>query len=198
MVGPSVMNALVDSDDSVRAAAVYAAGRLSLDAMPLLLAQLNSTNPAIQVASLRALAGLRPGGRQVSTNVMMIANASTGELRRQAIETLGMLPVATSNAATVVMIALDDSDPAIRLTAIRAVGAMNWKTRAAIPRLIEFARSPAAIEREAAVVALAEFGSRASNGVPAITLLLEDSELRVRAAATNALGRINSPANQLP
>ena len=93
------------------------------------------------------------------------------------------------------MAALDDAEPAIRVTAMKAAANIIWKTTSAIPRLIEFTRSASATEREAAAFALGQFGVAASNAVPAISSLFDDDIPRVRAAATNALLRITVPVN---
>ena len=192
LVVPTLFDALLDSDETVRATAIYSVGRLGQNAVPMLMEKIASTDPAVQVAVMRALAGVRPTMRFITTNLVTIATNSSGELRRQAIETLGVLRVNSAPAATVLSAALDDLEPAIRLAAIKAVGEISWRTADAIPRLIELTGSTSELEREEAARALAQFGPRASNAVTAITRLLDDPELKVRAAATNALSRINA------
>jgi len=194
-VAAALFDGLLDPDQSVRASASYAVGKLRLNAVPMLMEQLSSKDLGIQVAAVRALAGVNPPPRLISTNLINIASTSNRELRRQTIETMGVLRVSTSNAVSIFMTALDDPDPAIRLTAIKAVGEISWKTAGAIPRLVQFTRSDVTGEREAATSALAQFGLRASDAAPAIVLLLNDAEPKVRAAATNALGRINPLSN---
>ena len=187
---PILFNALFDPDNNVRASATYAVGLMEQSVVPLLLERLNSSDPETQVAAMRALAGVHPPLQLVSTNLISMASTSSGELRRQTIETMGALRLASSNAASIMMAALDDPEPAIRAAAIKAVGEISWKTAAAIPRLTELTRSSLMGERAAAISALGQFGLRASNAAPAVKLLLVDSENVVRTAATNALAKI--------
>jgi len=193
----TLFNATLDSDETVRTLAMYYVGQLALDATPMLLEKLGSTDPATQVAAMRALAGVRPQVRLITTNLLSLATNSSGNLRRQTIETMGALRVANSNSAAIMVSALDDPDPAIRLAAMNAVGQISWKTAAALPRLEDFTRSTNTLERGSATRALGLYGARASNAAPAITLLLADPELEVRAAATNALGNIHATTSPL-
>jgi HEAT repeat protein len=191
----ALLNAVLDSDENVRLAAIHSVRQLGLDAVPMLNEQLASKDLAQQLAALRALAVLRPLSRAETTNLLTLAINSTGEVRRQAIETMSALRIASTNAAGIMITALDDPDPEVRLAAIRAVAEINWRTAVAIPRLEEFTRSTNPRERKRSAWALAQFGSRASNTVSSITVLLDDSDLEVRKAATNALAEINPPAN---
>jgi len=191
----TLLTAMLDDDENVRTTAIYFADPLGLDAQPLLLEKLRSPDPAEQLGAVRALAGVRLPSQLIATNLLSLATNSSGELRRQTIETMSALRMMTTNAAAVMIAALDDPDPAIRITAMRAVGQLTWKTGAAIPRLTEFTRSAHQLERKTSVWALAQFGARASNAIPALTLLLDDPDPEVRKAATGALTQIDPPPN---
>lgn len=195
VVGPVVLAGLLDTDAAVLSTAGYTAQKLGLDPLPTLNRALNSEIPETQLAALRGLAICNSSTRAISSNVVWLAGNATGELRRQALECLGDLHVTSTNAARIAVQSLEANDPALRLTAIRTVGRINWRTADAIPRLQEFAHAADVRERALALQALGEFGARASNALQNITERLNDPEVSVREAATNTLNRIRSALN---
>ena len=64
----------------------------------------------------------------------------------------------------------------------------------AVPRLIELSRSPDALVRQQAALALGKIGPAAKEGVSALAVALDDGEWPVRRQAAIALGEIGPDA----
>jgi HEAT repeat protein len=186
----ALFGALLDDYSAGRSMAIYAIGKFGLDAGPMLKELLETGVPEKQLSAMRVLAAVRPPMRLVMTNVLRVAQNSTGELRRASIEAMGAMRMSNTNVVGFIISALQDSDPAVRLAAITTIGEVSWKAEAALPRLIEFVASKNLPERTTAIRTLGRFGSRGTNAVAAIQTALQDEDGAVRAAATNSLDQI--------
>ena len=167
---PELAKAVADPDRQVSAnaiAALTSIGPAAQDAIPALLANLDSRNLRNERASSRLQAGFR------------LAHA---------LSRIG--PVAIPP----LLGALRSDDTPQRLGAIRALGGMGAEARGAIPALIEnFGHRDAELRAEVAQT-LGLIGSESS---PALLVALTHADAKVRAGAALALGEIggaNGPA----
>lgn len=117
------------------------------------------------------------------------------DIRRDAVEALGLLGPAAKPAVPKLTLALSDADPRGRL----AVAVAFWKidqNPIALPSVVELLRSNDPQIREDAVVELGgTFGPEAKSAVSALAKRLFDPFSAVRSAAAEAIGRVGTGAS---
>lgn len=158
------------------------------DAVPQLIAILDqeSSPHLARLSAVEALA--RIGADQplaigaLIDRAQSTAQSSEAELRRAAIEALGVIGPAASAAAPVLARALDDSDESIRRVAAMSLGTMGPLAESAGNGLLErlIADDSPAVQ-DAAAVALGKLGPSIAGESVALCLSAEDAELRRRA-----------------
>jgi HEAT repeat protein len=93
------------------------------------------------------------------------------------------------------------NNPQIQLTAVVALGNLKACPQVSVPALISTLKSADPTIRNFSAMCLANFGSRASNAIPALTNALTDSDIGTRDMATQALHIIDParfPNNRAP
>jgi HEAT repeat protein len=87
---------------------------------------------------------------------------------------------------------LDDPSPTVQAQGAFGLGRHGAEARPAAPALVRALKSPDALVRQQAAVALGQVG--AEEAVPALAEALRDAEWSVRRQAAVALGQIGPPA----
>ena len=154
-------------------------------------------DPATTAAALDALGNIGAAVRQYSPKVAkdavpavlaFLAGEKNAALRRQAIETLGLIgPLAAKDGAAPLVEALRDADPEIREAAARAlgrIGAVEWgrppTLPEAIPALLAALKDEKTAVKTAAVVALWKAASQADDVVAAAAETEKDPDAVIR------------------
>jgi len=88
---------------------------------------------------------------------------------------------------------LDDPDPKVQVQGAFGLSQHGSEAASAVPALVRTLRSPDALVRQQAALALGQIGV-ADEAVPALAAALGDSEWTVRRQAAIALGQIGPPA----
>ena len=114
------------------------------------------------------------------------------DTRRGVLIAMGELGSAASPAVPDLLLLLQE--PGVDGAAAEALGRIQSTPESVVPALLDAARSGDPSLRRHSIEALAQFGSSAREALPIITRALNDAELRVRSAATNALRRIDREA----
>ncbi len=128
-------------------------------------------------------------------NVASYLDNRNPDIRRDAVEALGLLGPSAKPAVPKLTLALSDADLRGRL----AVAIALWKidqNPIALPSVVELLRSSNQQVREDAVVELGgTFGPEAKSAVSALVKRLFDPYSSVRSAAAEAIGRVGTGAN---
>jgi HEAT repeats len=160
-------------------------------------ARLPQPQPKVRIdfaRCIRVANTLTPIGPPVVPPFILALADRNAKVRQTAALALHILGTQARTAVPALSKALSDRDPAVRLLAARALGEMGAESRPAIPQLIRVIRDEpkaaegAASARNFAVYALGQIGS--SDGVPALSMLLEDTDSHTRIIAAFALWRI--------
>ncbi len=160
------------------------------------------TNSAATNASLRAIYALSSIGKAaIPALAAQIANTNLPN-RSMLIHSFGRSPALVTNAAyatsavPLLVACLDESDLSIAASAISALRRMAVHDPAqaslALPGLTNFLQGDfPGTTRIWAAVALGRYGTSASNAMPTLLAALADRDPQVRAAATNALLKVD-------
>lgn len=203
---PSLKNLLLDSNDDVRRAAVWALPEASL------VETLQDKDVRVRRAALLAIsASWRiTDSRDLALEVNKLVKDDDAEVRRVAVamfiaidrsRPMGHLSTedqtrhdnsGKAEAAAVLHLAtaLSDSDPLVRAATARKLGSFDPIPKAAIAALIEALKDSGPDVRAAARQALAEVGPAAKQALPLLLISLKDEDASVRCSAAYALGRI--------
>ncbi len=164
----------------------------TVDIAAVCAASLASTNEAVLLASIGALARLGEPASLAVDSVLPHLGHSNREVRGAAAAFLGRFPEACERTLGPLIRALDDAEPAVQTAAATAVGRFGEQAAQAVPnlvRLLETGSTPAAV---AAAHALGRAGPHAASSVRVLAsrLRAEEAPLVVRSSAATALGRI--------
>lgn len=160
---PLLIEALQDSDASVRKGAAFALGAMGADAIeavPYLLSALKDIDETVRMDVAVAL-------RQIGPSDPSVLTAAINDL----------------------ITALTDEEIATRKGAAFGLGIIGPEAAPAIPHLIARLKDSDEEVQLSAAIALRRMGQAA---VPALTAALTDADLSVRAKATFALGKIHA------
>jgi HEAT repeat protein len=112
----------------------------------------------------------------------------SNDVRRRAIETLREIG---ADAAPSLIDSLSDGDPQVRQDVAFALGLLNEKGKAGVPRLVELVESDP--ELRVRIGAMRAFQTMRGDALPAVPVLikaLKDPEAEIRVEAAESLGRI--------
>ena len=191
---------LSDSDQGVRAAAVTAVVRRGPQAVPALVARLDS--PAAQDRGTAAymLGAIGPPAVDAVPALLRTAAADpNGGLRETAGTAVGLIARGHPAVTSEVLLMLESPDEDRRLTAISAVSVMTDPR--AVPALAKLLKHPDPKVREDAAEALGGFEPAAAvAALPALVETLDDPVARVRGEAAEAIEPIlrDRPAGLTP
>ena len=142
-----------------------------------------------------ALSWMLPKSAPVLTNLLSSTNPTTRYRAIDALATVPSHPQVASMASTVLLSALHDSDPGLRMTAASALGmsvGVSAEHRAAvIPALTAMLDDPNASVRGNTAVSLGKYGTNARSAVPQLTKLLQDTNDHPRKSSMWALWEID-------
>jgi HEAT repeat protein len=186
-----VSHALKDPSTSVRAAAAQKLSELAPEgrdrAMPLLLGELQSSDPGVRELVIRTLESSTPIRAAELGPVIEAAGSEYKEVRRYATKAIASLVAAGTRVTEALCQRLTDEEPDIRMAAAFALGQAG---EAAVPALKRSLRSVNSEARGLAAFALGQMGAAARDAVPELITALDDWSPRVRANAASALGFI--------
>lgn len=190
---PFLESLLQDTNRDVRVSVAYS---LSIIGTPL--SALDRNIPPEQAQSRKAARKIRlMRDRTLRGDVRALcklAQAPDPAARRQAIETLAAIHVASAEAIDTLAGGLADPNVEVRAAAARALSGMGPRCQAAMPALVASLRDTSAEVREWAARALGALGTEAQTAIPELSKLERDRESSVQAAAKEALAKITSSA----
>lgn len=174
-----------------RLLAVEALGWLGTDAADALVALSSEPElpPAVLERAIGALAVAGVGHEAAQQRLLELVESTDVGLRRAAVAALGSAK-ATQAMARLAELANTDTQPLpVRLAAVRSLGQLGESAKAAVPTLLEIARSKAdQALRQAAVVVLATIG-RGEEVEATLLELTRDPDNGVRRVAIEGLAR---------
>jgi len=132
------------------------------------------------------------GKPAVPVLVSILTNRANDQMVREtAINALSELDTNSTAAVEALLSCLQESSP-VSAVALETLGEMAARPELCVPALANKLEAADAATRTRMLFALGQFGIRAQSALPAVKHLLEDKDLRVRAAATNALQAIEA------
>lgn len=127
-----------------------------------------------------------------SLTQILHSSENTNELRRGAVEALGLFRGGASVAVPALVRCLEDSDPDLRREAAASLGRQGPAAELAQPSLLDrLVDDPDAAVRDAAGTALAQTGPSA---VSVVAVLLEAPDAELRTRAVRVIGQIGARA----
>jgi cyclophilin family peptidyl-prolyl cis-trans isomerase/HEAT repeat protein len=145
-------------------------------------------DPAVVIQAIRSLNGLRDAGSIPVLTKVVADGASDPTLRLEAMTALGAL--ATSDTLDVLLELVSNRVPGIRGTAFQSLARVDPQTF--LGALAGLDSDPEWTVRVAVAGALGSLPS--AQGLPRLTLMLQDRDQRVVAAVLNALAASNDPS----
>jgi HEAT repeat protein len=208
-LGPSAVPALLAairleaSGDLRHNGGIAALGKMGPTAFPALEKALQDSDREVRVSTVVALRffGMAGGTSPTLTSALItvLKDDPVSEVRTEAAMTLSSSLIASKEVTSALAEALGDEDEAVRVQAAYGLASSGvWtgtpvrEAAAGLPVLIQALKSEHAGLRSLAAISLQFLGPAAQPAVPALTLLLEDSETGQWAA--DALGAIGGEA----
>jgi HEAT repeat protein len=198
-VAGALLSAAGDADQSIRAAAAGALGKLiplPAEAVAKLVALAKSdprTDP--RLAALRALAEAGSRAKAAKGDIEPIANGKQQDGQALLAKVaLAAIDGDTAKSAAVVRAGLTDKKPDVRGAAVGALVGIGPRPED-LPALLKLLKENNGETREAAVKCLGRLGPAAKEAVPQLTKFLIDDVIgEVRSACATALGDIGPAA----
>jgi HEAT repeat protein len=190
---------LQDPDPSTQRKAVEAL-RLGFEvqAVPLLNRAVETGGPSVRIEAIRALAQIQPPAPETITTLSKAMRDTDPAIQRAAAAALGDV-----GAVSVLAQALKDPDKDVRRNAVRPLRRVVTRggssgdpaaTKAVVAALGDALKDSDAGVRRAAASSLGALGPVAVDAIPGLAATTMDSDLSVRNATIEALGRMDSPA----
>jgi HEAT repeat protein len=183
-------------DDLLPAVCAYAVARIEPankpardEAITLLTAALQHTNPRVQSAALKGLLELDTPPEKIAPHLTSCVGECDPAVMHEVIDVLA----SAGEAATPALIAALKR-PGIRGRAAILLGRLGPKASAAAPELVAAIADKDAEVRREVLYALGAIIADTGPVDPAIVAALDDSDMRVRATAAYALGRAGAVA----
>jgi HEAT repeat protein/protein involved in polysaccharide export with SLBB domain len=189
---PDLITMIRDEDPSVRYDAIQAVDRTDNKVksyVPALAAALKDQQARVRERAALALGRIGPGARPAVPALVEALKDDEPNVRLQALRSLDDLAVLDASLTPALIALLKDDNGQIRLEAISYLTKMGPKAKAAVPSLIEVMRPHDT--RLEAIRALGAIGPDAKEAAPALNSLLKTTNFELRAAAVEALGKIN-------
>ncbi len=146
------------------------------------------------------LIALGPDSRSAIPTLIASVNDSNPDIRYAVGFTLEALaPVAGNDLLPFLKKCVEDPDVIVQSEAIRVLGQMRQESEQVIPLLLAILAKPSGQQgsmriRADTLRALRQFGVDAKPAVPSLVELLNDADVDIRSAATNALRKIDPDA----
>lgn len=190
-VGP-LIDALHDSDNGVRQAAVDALGQIAPDDESLLLrlVDLLSDEEPVRNAVIRVLAGLEGGHEAVFRKIAASFRDPAPELRAGAAAAAGKLLRIRPDFVARLVDCLNDFHANVRMEAARSLSEIPEPPRSVVLGLGKALRDPVSAVRQEAARALDILGSASACAVPYLLAVLTDPDSTVRFHAVEALEKL--------
>src|SRR5208337_130824 len=119
-------------------------------------------------------------------NILKSTDSSPAD-RRNAVKRLVKIGIP---AVPILIKAIEDDNPIVRLNAVVALTAIGPGAKEAVPSLIEALANRNSYVRENAAIALGSIGAAAKEAVPNLTKALQEDNSEVKVAAAWALGQL--------
>lgn len=185
-----LVKALQDADELVRVTAAAALLKIDAtrkDALPVLMAGLQSKRAVVQRVTLESLGDLGPEAH-AAVPALTEALQNSGNLRWLAAEALGHIGPAAAPAVPRLIEVVKSKDPELRGAAIEALGRIGPKAREAAPLLHEEFQRARGPERWLIALALGRIGGAgAADAVALFTDVLKTKEVMKDRSAYDAM-----------
>jgi HEAT repeat protein len=196
-VVPTLVKALEDPHESVRASAASTLGNLGMkrdgevaSAVPALIRTLKSDpHPTVRGNSAEALGRIGPPALPAVSALLEATRDPDSALRQYAAAALTRIDPATAGKQVLPLLVrlLEDRQNLIRNSVPEVIGNLGALAAAAVPALTRALTDPEWVIRHDAAEALGKIGPAARSAVPALRALLKDPEELVRSSAGDAL-----------
>jgi len=197
---PTLLVAMQDMDSTVATNAALALGRIGSPAASGLVQALKNSNPRVRGLALGAIKHLGPDAKDAVPVLIEMVKKTNNE-SVPAIEALGRIGLASSEAVPLLIETLDSKKPAgalnpARIQAVVALGRIGPNAAAAVPALTKLVheRDKGGLVSHHAVEAIGGIGPDAKAAVPALIQILEDEANPARTSAAISLGQIGPKA----
>jgi hypothetical protein len=164
--------------------------------LPALLEKLKSTDPLVRADASDDLRRLGPKAKTAQKALAPLLGDSTPRVRFSAAAALLRIDPKDTRGVEPLSKGLDSTDSAQRRFAAKAIGLSGPVAGGLTSKLSALLKDADESTQIAALQAIATLGPAASKAAPAVTLLLDNPELRIDAA--DALGRIGPAARPVP
>jgi HEAT repeat protein len=165
--------------------------------LPKLLADLGSKDAQARTRAALALGELGPDAQRAIPALFKVLKDGDENLARDAAQALRAIGAPSRDDLPLLIAGLRDNSPRVRGYAVEALGKMGPEARSAVPNLVPVLRAKETDPelRQQAARCLGQIGAAAATeGVPALSEALKDSEAVVREAAAEALGKFGGQA----
>lgn len=161
----------------------------------LLLQDLSPIKQARAAGAIGVIAYRNPGAPELVEAIPALelgAESKTLQVRVFALQGLGAVGKAASNAIPLLIRSTKDEDKSVRMCAVEALGRIGIATPQTVDALENGLTDPSGDVGITAVQALYKIGQPASNSIPVLVRLTKDESVGVRCAAVETLGRVGS------
>lgn len=187
---PALSRSLNDQDQTVRDSAAYSLTAIGTPGfLALIQASGQVQEPARTVATRMLTNSYLTHFRAVSEFYLMVQDGLPAR-RKQALEALRAIRIASSLAIQASLSALDDPATEVRLAAIQTLGARAGTNQHAVQALITCLNAESPRIREEAARALGNIGEAARAAYPELSRRVQDTEESVSMAAREAMDKI--------
>jgi HEAT repeat protein len=175
----------------------FAAARASTvaEAVPDLAALLNTSDPDVQKAVVRALGELGGLAREAAPALARLFRNADSGVRSTVLRQLPKLGPLDDETKSLILSALDDPDDDVRADGVSALAKIDVDAERAVPVLTRLLTDPNLRIRTSAAHALGSIGPDAAvaAGAPLVNILESDHQ-RARQSAVQALGKLGQDA----
>jgi HEAT repeat protein len=167
----------------------YALGAMGPEAVRVLTAALHSEYPAVMQAALAGLKQVGPAAREAVPNMIEKLGHHDPAVREWAISALAGIG---QRAVPDLLQTVERGKGDIRRGAVKALTLIFPSRRKFTPVLVQMLKDDEASSRAQAIVSFTTIGANDKSTIGAITEALQDSDVNVREAATNALAKLQA------
>jgi HEAT repeat protein len=183
--------ALSDDDETVRDAASQAILAMGKEALPRIIALLNSEDERARWAGVGLLFCDSLRSPEIMSKLLKCLSDPSPNVRAHVIYCLGNICIGEKRAHPGLIRALDDRDPSLREHAVFYLGHASLDSDKVVPHLRKAVGDADAGVRAAAASALGDLGAVARDAIPDLLEALKKDKDQVRRCAAIAIGNID-------
>ncbi len=189
---PQLITRLEDYDPAVASSSAYSLTLIGNQVVAGLSNRIAQADSPQRQSAIQELIRFDCSLCSIATSATKLEPAKADNLGNIGLQVLGFVRATDHAVLKILVHALDDPAPRVRVEALKALSQLNWHTPPVLEALRKLLTDPSAEVRECAARNLGDAGSAATLALGDLNRALQDPQVSVRAAAREAIEKIGS------